>query len=648
MLKMRSCWSLRLSEVIAFGFLFFFIQANAQYSPDKTVSARVTSLNNYLFPIRPGTTSILTGTMGELRNTHFHAGLDIDTPGGIGISVFAAYDGYISRAVHTTGGYGNVLYITHPDGNTTVYAHLEEFKGAVGEYIRKERYARKISEFDFEFDANQFPVTRGDIIALSGNTGGSGGPHLHFEVRNSSNEAINPLTYGFAEVKDNLAPMAFKVALKTMDTNSRINDQYGRFEFSLVRKGDTYVLPHPILASGNIGVEVLAHDKMENSRFRYGINHIDMKVNNEVMFLQTIDKINFNESRRILTVMDYKTLELKGSRFNKLYIDDGNLLSYYPGVKKKAGISVSDNDVNVEISLKDFSENVSKVKFTLKPSPLAEESSITGIQNQSIVSEVLENTLKLSVKAVVVDSSAVRVWQKGKPTDVSASYRSKTQSVFLIDLMQILPDSINTKQGTVKFNFKDRIPSNTDYTYYSDLMDLEFSQQSLYDTLYLSVGYDTLNQIEIFKIGNTTIPLHQSINVTLKPKVNYEISRNLGVYRKEGNSMIYIPAEWKNNRVLFSTRSFGEFTFARDTVPPTITPISVNSSSARLKIRDNLSGISYFEANINGEWLLMIYDYKTGYLKSEKQDKSQLLKGDFVLKVVDNAGNEKLYKQKIL
>jgi hypothetical protein len=100
--------------------------------------------------------------------------------------------------------------------------------------------------------------------------------------------------------------------------------------------------------------------------------------------------------------------------------------------------------------------------------------------------------------------------------------------------------------------------------------------------------------------------------------------------------------------VLFSTRSFGEFTFARDTVPPSITPISINSSSARLKIRDNLSGISYFEANINGEWLLMIYDYKTGYLKSEKQDKSQLLKGDFVLKVVDNAGNEKLYKQKIL
>ena len=142
--------------------------------------------------------------------------------------------------------------------------------------------------------------------------------------------------------------------------------------------------------------------------------------------------------------------------------------------------------------------------------------------------------------------------------------------------------------------------------------------------------------------------MHQSIGITLKPRLNYTQSKDLGVYRKEGNSYSYLPADWRNNRIHFSTREFGEFVIQRDTITPSIAPVSVNSTSARLKIRDNLSGISYFEANINGEWLLMVYDYKTGYIKSEKLDKSKPLKGDFELKVVDNAGNEKIYKQKIL
>jgi hypothetical protein len=367
-----------------------------------------------------------------------------------------------------------------------------------------------------------------------------------------------------------------------------------------------------------------------------------------MVFLQTIDKINFIESRRILTVMDYPTLELKGSRFNKLYVDDGNILNYYPGVKKKSGIIVTDKEAAIEIRLKDFSENTSKVKFSLTPTSVVTETSLLGTLTKNFTNEILENTLKLSVKTCLGDSGLIKIWQQENAIDFLPTYKSKNQSVYLIDLKKMIPDSITTCQGTVTYNFKDRIPSETEYTYYSNLVDLEFSKQALYDTTYLALAYDTLNQTEIFKIGSTTVPLHQPVEVTLKPKLNYEVTKSLGVYRKDGRSMIYVPAEWKNNRVSFATRSFGDFTFARDTVPPTITPISVNSASARLRIRDNLSGISYFEANINGEWLLMIYDYKTGYLKSEKQDKTQPLKGDFVLKVVDNAGNEKIYKQKIL
>jgi hypothetical protein len=618
----------------------------AQFSPDKTLLPPKAA-SNYLFPINPGRTSIITGTMGELRNTHFHAGLDIDTP-GVGYPVFSVHEGYISRATCTTSGYGNVLYITHPDGNTTLYAHLDEFKGAVGEFVRRERYARKVSEIDLQFSPDQFPVTQGEIIALSGNTGGSGGPHLHFEVRNPENEALNPLIYEFKEVKDNVAPLVFKVALRTMDPQSRINDQFGRFEFSVVRSGNTYSLPYPILASGHIGVEILAHDKMENSRFRYGINYINMSVNNQSLFQQTIDKINLNESRRILTVMDYKTLELKGARYNKLYIDDGNKLDYYPGIFRKSGILVSDPATPVQIELKDFNENSSKVNFTLKSSTPLEETPLLGILTRPYESEFHENILKLSVKSCLQVPANIDLWQRGKSTSISPSYKGKNQSVYLIDLREYLPDSIRTCQGTVIYSFQDRIPSETDYTYYSDILDISFPTHALYDTTYLAIDHDTLQGKESFRIGSRLVPLHQPITITLKPHYIYNPTRDLGVYRKEGNSFSYLPAEWRNNRVTFSSREFGEFVIQKDTLPPTITPLSVNATNARLKIRDNLSGISYFEANINGEWLLMVYDYKTGYLKSEKLDKLKPLKGDFELKVVDNAGNEKIYKQKIL
>ncbi|MCW5911308.1 MAG: M23 family metallopeptidase [Cyclobacteriaceae bacterium] len=631
---------MKLSNVAAFITCIGLTQSLAQFSPDKTLPAK---RSNYLFPIKPGNTAIITGTMGELRNTHFHAGLDIDTP-GIGIPVQAAESGYISRAAATTGGYGNVLYVTHPDGNTTVYAHLEEFKGAVSDYIDHERYRRKVSEIDLTFAPDQFPVTKGEVIALSGNTGGSGGPHLHFEVRNKNNEAINPLGYDFSEVKDNMAPLVFKVALKTLDAQSRINDQFGRFEFSVVKKGDAYTLP-PILASGNIGIEVLAHDKMENSRFRYGINYIDLLVDDQKVFQQVIDKVDFTNTRQILALMDYETLELKGNRFNKLYIDDGNRLDYYSGAARKQGITVN-QDKHVEIRLKDFNQNQSKVSFTLKHNPLTEETPLLPAIGKPYDFELVENTLKVTVKFCAGDTPAIDVWNNSRANPVLPAYSGSNQRAYLLNLKHTLPDSITTCQGTIRFNFKDRVPSESEYKYYSDLLDIEFPKQSLYDTAYLEIAYDTLDQQEIFTIGNRTIPLYKNISVTLKPKLNYFQSRDLGLYRKAGRGFVYVPSEWKNNRLKFSTRDFGQFTLLRDSVPPAITKIAVTPAAARFKIKDNLSGISYFEANINGQWLLMVYDYKTGILKSEKPP-GTVLRGDFELKVVDQAGNQSIFRQKL-
>ncbi|RYF52525.1 MAG: M23 family metallopeptidase, partial [Cytophagaceae bacterium] len=152
-----------------------------------------------LFPINPGQSGSLSGGMGDLRGNHFHAGLDIRTGGTEGLPVHAAADGYVSRIAVFTGGYGNVIFLKHPNGLTTVYGHLKTLNDTLGTYLRDNQYAKKTFEIDLRPQPNEFPVKKGDVIALSGNTGGSGGPHLHFEVRDPNDNLLNPLLYGFPE-----------------------------------------------------------------------------------------------------------------------------------------------------------------------------------------------------------------------------------------------------------------------------------------------------------------------------------------------------------------------------------------------------------------------------------------------------------------
>lgn len=636
---------MKLSEVGFFLVLISFA-SRAQFSAPDEPAVKKRAMDEYTFPIEPGKTAVLTGTMGELRATHFHGGLDINTH-TIGYQVQSASDGYIARATASTSGYGNALYIRHTDGHTTLYAHLNEFLGPVADHIRQERYRRKQSEVDLHFAPNQFPVKKGEVVALSGNTGSSGGPHLHFELRDENNDALNPLIAGFGEVVDNTPPLVQKVALRTLSPASRINDQYGRFEFHVVRQGAQYLLPSPILATGRIGIEVLAHDKQENSRFKFGINLIEVYVDGERIFIQTIDKIRFSENRQILALMDYEVMETKGQRYNRLYVADGNHLPLYQGSTQTNGITVGRALQKIEIRLTDYFNNTSTIQLHLQPSPpVADVPFVEPVTK--ITTELAEPFLKVTVPVCAGSDSTLRVFYQGQAKTLARAYGNHKTHVFLVDLKDAYPDSVVSCRGSWVSHWVTRVPSQSEFMYYSDRLEVEFPPRALFDTLLLRVRMDSARVRERFWIGSPTVPLLNPVRVTYKPQPQYEHQRTHGIYRKEGRSYAYLGNNFRNGRYQFSTLSFGEFEVLNDTLAPAIKPISINSSVARLRIRDDLSGISYFEANINGQWLLMNYDYKSGVLYSERLDRSQPLRGDFELKVVDNAGNESVFKQKIL
>jgi hypothetical protein len=433
-----------------------------------------------------------------------------------------------------------------------------------------------------------------------------------------------------------------KIALRTMDINSRINDQHGRYEFYVVKEGDNFKLPYPILASGNIGIELLGYDRLDNSRSKCGINFIEMYAHEERVFKQVIDKVNFGDTRNILTLMDYTTLKNSGDRYNKLYVDDGNDLGYYAGTKEKGIVKIGDKEIPLKIVLRDSYGNESQVALSLRPSPVATEVATLNVNSKPLSYQVLENVMELSSRREVGDSALV--YYKNSLNVLKPTYYSKQQNIFLIDLRKVLPDSIKVGNQILITHYKDIIPSTIPYKYYSDLVDINFSKSTLYDTVFLRVVYNNVGR-EVFTIGDSIYPLNRNMSITLKPKEEY--SEKFAVYRVAGKYSQYIGGNWSNGRITFSTRDFGDFILLEDTNAPSIYKMAVNGAAARFKIRDDLSGIAYYEANINGEWLLMNYDSKTNMIWAERPDSKKPLKGDLSVKVVDNAGNENIYQEKI-
>jgi hypothetical protein len=645
---MKKCWSSISSRIVALIVTICPFFSSAQFArPDEKFLAE----EKYLYPVNPGFPGSLAGTMGELRNTHFHSGIDIRTDNIIGLPVLASRSGYISRITVSPSGYGNVMYITHPNGHTTLYAHLDKFSGTVADYVLQEQYRRKTASVDLFFRDNQFLVKRGDTVALSGNSGSSGGPHLHFDIRDANNFALNPLLVeSFPEITDILPPAVEKIALKTLDIHSRINDKFGRFEFYAQRVGNNFVFPVPILATGNIGVEILAKDKLAaKSRFYGGVNDIEMRVDSQLVFNQSIDKINIAETRSIYTLMDFKTLRTNGTRFYKLYVSDGNGLNFYGKSPGSGEIKIDPlKSSAVQVAMKDTHGNTSTISFTLKPSPLSREVKLLEPLKKPIEYDIQENVMIVSAQTCFTDSNRAVFYSRAGQKRIEPDYMNTLRAVYLIDLRKEIPDSVSLCGHTIIPNIKVSIPSSREYNYYSDLMDIQFPDRALYDTVYLNINHRiAADSAEVFTIGQRTAPLDKSIKVTLRPTRSVTWNKSMAVYRKSGRAFTYLGGGWENGGVHFATREFGEFTILQDTVPPTIKPVAVNSSAARFKIRDNLSGISDFEATINGKWLLMHYDSKSATIWSERLNKKEPLKGDFKLVVTDEAGNEAIYTHKL-
>lgn len=581
----------------------------------------------------------LSGTFAELRGNHFHSGIDIRTNSKEGYPVYACADGYVVRIKVAPGGFGKAIYINHPNGFTTVYAHLQGFNPSITEWLTQQQY--KLEQFDVDLfpPSNLLPVKQGEIIAYSGNSGASEGPHLHFEVRETHSEyPIDPLLcklpvkdfirptinglriypeditpgnptenatsnstgtstgYSTGNAKGNATSNSIvnstdKQGNSRVHFNSTINGKAEPITLALAGWGPVYRLKisDTIEIAGNYSLAVSADDLLNESGNRNGINGYVVYLDSVEVFNWQAKRFSFDETRYINSFIDYPFYYSTNRRFMRTHTDPNNKLSMYE-------------------------YNPYKGIFSSLPAQLQ------------------------SVKIVITDSngneSILRFMIKG----IDPAYPDAS------------PDNLTTKpsNGSIKPTNGTLFTINTLNHFSTPKIRISLPGKCLYDSIHFV--YSETPRLagmlcETHHIHQPDTPLQDYFDLSLSTDTMASVTTDkLALVRLNyRDHPVYAGGHYENGRMKARVREFGKYTVMADTTAPVIKPVNVKEGmnvsalqELRFRISDNFSGINTYRGTLNGTWILMDYDSKNRLL-TYKRD-ARLLPGENILIITATDG----------
>jgi len=384
-----------MNKLLTLFFLSFAIAANAQ-----TIQSRQYPKDFFKYPLDlPPSTA---GSFGELRPSHFHSGLDFKTNQRTGYPVHAVAMGYISRLRVQIGGFGNAVYITHPNGFTSVYGHLQSFSPEIADAVKKAQYEQKKYDVDFQLSPLLMPVNQGQVIAISGNTGASAGPHLHFELRDAATEqTINPQLFGLT-IPDKVPPAITAAAVYQLG-DKPFSENTPHKLLAVTGSAGNYRLRQPqvIEVSGNTGFGISTTDVNSTSTNKNGVYSIELKVDGRTVYTFAVERFAFDQTHAINAYIDYPTYLSQGRQIQKCFILPGSNITIYPQSENRGIVTFNDIATHdVEYVVKDIAGNTStlkiKVRSVIKP-PVADAALKGTLFRYNKKNEFANDKVKLSI-----------------------------------------------------------------------------------------------------------------------------------------------------------------------------------------------------------------------------------------------------------
>lgn len=567
---------MKLLIVIAFCFFFYPLQAQKTSYP---------SIRSPLdIPLK------LSGTFCELRGNHFHAGIDLRTQGKEGLKVYAVESGFVSRIKVSSNGYGNALYLSHPNGYTSVYAHLQSFNKAIEDFTKNIQYHLKQSEIDTFLPPLLLMVNQEEVIALSGNSGGSQAPHLHFEMRKTNTQApYNPKLFGLFII-DTLAPYPGKLLIQNFDNDDLFSEPLA---LSLEKKNEFFTTLHDTIEvnAKKIGLSIFTEDRMEDSGNSNGIYTLQMKLNGKIYYGFQFEKLDdFDETRKISGHYEQAIFKQTGIKYHRCYQLPGYDLSVIFSNENRGYIFLQkDETVFVELLIQDLCFNILKINLLIHQNENALTFKILPKPYNKILPYTQSNIFKTA--------------------DLTINF---PEDIFYEDLF---------------FTFSES-PRNPNRKIFSKKFQIHTETDPCRKSFYVSMKIDSFPEF----LKDKALIVRESLN----------------------GSKIPIKCKWKDEQTIsFSSSVFGWFYLSIDTSAPIISPVNIyenkllkQGQKVQFKITDNLSGIKDYQLYVNGNWVLTTFDRKNNLLWHTFEEQLPRGEHELALIVIDDVNNKSFFKTK--
>jgi len=539
----------------------------------------------------------LSGNFGELRSSHFHAGLDIKTNLTIGKPVYAAADGCVSRLKVAHFGYGKALYLTHQDGFSSVYAHLDRFSPSIQDYIKQTQYKKEQFQVELFPSKDQFIIKQGDLIGYTGNTGSSGGPHLHFEIRDPQSRPLNPLIYGI-QIEDSKRPLPTSLRWYPR-SESDLNIEAQAQNLSLTKVNDSEFIAETLETSGWIGFGLGVYDQQDGSLNKNGVYQIRCALNGSLVQEVLFDRISFDETKYMNRYMDYRYYQERKQRVQKLFRPSNNPLGILKNLESDGFVEIiPGSSYTFTIELFDFNQN-----RTLITVPI-----LGG-----------GNTLS---------------YNSAKTNEALGSKQSKSRENSIDDWSNLVEIPHTSATSWSEGNFSIFFPKECFYE--STALNLSVSGEQLY-------------------MDKDQYPLYKPVKITYRgDHLSTEDLAHAYIARLDDyGKPIHQNTSREGTQLDANVSTLGQYGVFFDYTPPIITmktPAEGQwfSTAKKLKviIKDSESGIADYRATINDRFVLMEYDYKTNTLTYDFSD-AVVDEAAHNLKVVvlDNAGNSATFER---